>query len=272
MKNIKLVLFAFFGLILLSANASAQFNKRQDYIALYRLYNSQNSDHLYTTSCDEKDTVSRNGYAYEGIAGYISARQARRTVPLYRVQLAGGTHFYTTDAAEMNNLTNSNRSNIAEGIVGYLSSDQARNTAPFYRLANDAKHFYTTDEQEKTDFLRNSNGRLEATTGYIWTSGSSSCDYSNSEQDNYPTIYSGMDFSGAAQVLKSDWNVSDDWDGSPNTIGSIRVPRGWYVVIYRRENFRGESYDLSTDGVFDRNNKWRNRVRSIKIYKGNPPR
>lgn len=273
MKDTKLVLFAFFGLLLFVCTASAQIIGQKDAVALYRLYNSKSGDHLYTTSCQEKDNVIRSGsYVYEGLAGYISTRQARRTVALYRLQLANGRHFYTTDVNEMNTLT-ANGGNISEGITGYLADESVRNTSPFYRLVSGDKHFYTTDDQEKNDFLRNGNaGRLEGTIGYLWRSGDNPCDYGNSEQNDYPTIYSGTNFDGESLVIKKDWNVNNDWDGSPNTISSIRVPRGWYIVIYRRENFRGESYDISTDTVFNRNNDWRNRIRSIKVYKGRPPR
>lgn len=273
MKNTKLVLFAFFGLVLFAFDASAQFDRRGDYVALYRLYNSRTNDHLYTTSCEEKDSAMRNNnYAYEGVAAYVAARQLRRTIPLYRLLLANGEHFYTIDQNEVNDLTR-NGNNTSEGIAGYVASSQQRNTVPLYRLLGGDRHLYTTNEQEKNDFLRNSNSRLEGIAGYVWTSGTDSCGSSGGgNTGDYPVIYSGTDYTGASQVLDRDWNVSGDWDGSPNTIGSIRVPRGWYVVIYRRSDFRGDSYDLSTDAIFDNNNRWRNRIRSIKVYKGNPPR
>jgi hypothetical protein len=272
MKNTKLVLFALFVLVLAGNGATAQFDRKQDYVALYRLYNSQAQDHLYTTNCDEKDTLIRNGaYAYEGVAGYLAMRQQRRTEPLYRLILENGRHFYTADSSEMNNLTR-RAGNKSEGIVGYMASEQIRNTAPLYRLVNnDAKHFYTTNEQEKDAFLQ-SGGRLEGTTGYLWTTGSNRCDYNNSPGANSaPTVYAGTGFDGASQIIERDWNVTGDWDGSPNMIGAIRVPRGWYVVIYRRENFRGKSFVMSNDAVFTRDNVWYNRIRSIKVYKGELP-
>lgn len=271
MKNIKLTSFAFFALILFAFDASAQIERRGDYVALYRLYSNQATDHLYTTSCEEKDTVTRNNnYAYEGVTGYVATRQLRRTIPLYRLLLSNGRHFYTIDTNEMNELTRSG-GNTSEGVVGYVASSQQRNTVPLYRLNSGDRHFYTTNEQEKNDFLRNPNSQLEGIAGYVWSSGSNACDSGGSTSD-YPVIYSGTDYTGASQILDKDWNVTDDWDGSPNTIGSIRVPRGWYLVIYRRSNFRGNSYDLSNNAVFDANNGWRNRIRSIKVYKGNPPR
>lgn len=272
MKNTKFVMFALFVLVLTSHDTAAQFDRKQDYVALYRLYNSQAQDHLYTTNCDEKDTLIRNGgYVYEGVAGYLATRQQRRTAPLYRLILENGKHFYTADNNEMNNLTRS-AGNKSEGIVGYVAGEQIRNTAPFYRLTNnDAKHFYTTNEQEKNSFLQ-SGGRLEGTTGHLWTTGSNRCDYNNPPDANsVPTVYAGTGFDGASQVIEKDWNVTNDWDGSPNTIRAIRVPRGWYVVFYSKKNFRGKSFVISNDAVSTPDNEWYNRIRSIKVYKGEVP-
>lgn len=270
MKNIKLVLLAFFGLYLFVGGAAAQFNKRQDYVALYRLYNSQSRDHLYTTDCQEKDNLLRSGgYAYEGIAGYVATRQMRRTMPLYRLLLSSDEHFYTSDAQEMNNLVQTGGGK-SEGIVGYIASSQERNTAPFYRLIND-RHLYTTSEQEKNTFLQNG-GRLEKTTGYLWNYGDNSCDYSSAPDPNsFPTIYAGTNFDGAAEAVERDKTDLRDWDGSPNTIRSIRVPQGWFLVLYEKKNFRGKSYNLNSNITLAPGDAWYNRIRSIKVYKGTPP-
>jgi hypothetical protein len=41
-------------------------------VPLYRLYNSKNNDHLYTTSAAEsKNAVAVFGYTYEEIACYV---------------------------------------------------------------------------------------------------------------------------------------------------------------------------------------------------------
>lgn len=243
--------------------------KNEDYTALYRLYNSQNKLHLYTTSCEEKNTVTQSGgYIYEGIAGYVAIRQMRRTTPLYRLYLSSGEHFYTTNDAEMRTLTQ-NPANRLVATVGYLATSQARNTQPFYRLAGVDRHFYTTNESEKNTYLQTGGNKDEGVSGYIWTAGLNSCD--SGSTGDYPVVYSRTDFSGASQIIEKDWNVSDDWDGSPNIIGAIRVPRGSYVVIYAKRNFRGKSFVMSNDAVFTRDNEWYNRIRSIKVYKGELP-
>lgn len=270
MKKNKLVLFAFFGVIVFSNFASAQLNGKSEYVALYRLFNSQSDDHLYTTDCDEKENLLRDGsYVDEGVVGYVAARQTRRSLPLYRMLLSSGEHFYTTDRKEVNQLSRE-QGNAAEGIVGYVADESSRGTVPFYRIITGERHLYTTDEREKNRLLRSSDSRLEETEGYLWTSGKDSCE-SRAEND-YPVIYSKTDFRGASQIIESDWNVNNDWDGSPNTIRAIRVPSGWYIAIYAKKNFRGKSFVMTNDAVFTNDNEWYNRIGSIRISKGNPPR
>ena len=271
MKKIKSVLTAFVCLLALQSFAAAQFGK-SNYVALYRLYSSQSLDHIYTTNCGEKDQLLRDGsYVYEGVAGYMAASQERRTTPLYRMLLSSGEHFYTIDENELKTLAQ-DYANKSEGIVGYVATGNNRNTLPFYRLISGDRHLYTTNEQEKNDFLRNSNGQLEKLSGYLWTSGSDNCDYSTTPvAGNYPTIYAGTNFDGAAEAVERDWSNYKNWDGSPNTIRSIRVPRGWYLVLYTGKNFRGKSYNVNSDITFSSRDQWYNRIRSIRVYQGNPP-
>ena len=270
MKKIKLVLYAFFSVVLFSDYAAAQFSGKGDYVALYRLFNSENDDHLYTTDCNEKENLLRDGsYVFEGISGYVSTRQTRRTLPLYRMLLSSGEHFYTTDKKEVNELIR-DQGNTSEGVVGYVADEQSRNTLPFYRLINGERHLYTTDEREKNNLMRNAGSRLEETEGYLWTSGRDSCD--SRAGNDYPVIYSKTDFRGASQIIENDWNVNNDWDGSPNMIRAIRVPQGWYVAIYERRNFRGKSFVMTNDAVFTNDNEWYNRIGSIRVSRGNPPR
>ena len=64
--------FGWFGPAAL--NTAAQ--SGNDYVALYRLYNAQNRDRIYTTSCDERDRIIRSdGFADEGIAGCAEPRR-----------------------------------------------------------------------------------------------------------------------------------------------------------------------------------------------------
>ena len=251
--------------------------RNEDYTALYRLYNAQERRHLYTSGCEERNGLTRSGgYTYEGIAGYIAVRQMRRTVPLYRLLLSSGEHFYTANETEMRSLTQ-NPANRLEATVGYLATSQVKNTQPLYRLAGVDRHFYTTNEQEKNSYLQTAANKDEGITGYIWTSGMNPCDGGGGGiyppvAGNFPVIYAQANFQGPAEAVERDFAGRRDWEGSPHVIRSIRVPQGWYLVLYSKRNFRGKSYNLNADWTPQPGDEWYGRIKSIKVYQGTPPR
>lgn len=89
---------------------------------------------------------------------------------------------------------------------------------------------------------------------------------------SFPVIYAGTNFDGAAEAIERDQANLSDWNGSPHTIRSTRVPDGWYFVLYARRNFRGKSYNLSSNITFAPGDEWYNKIRSIKVYKRTPPK
>ena len=268
---VMMTFFAFSWLTLIGLNVQAA---KQDYTALYRLYNAQNNDHFYTTSCDEKNTALSGGYIYEHVTGYVASRQLRRTVPLYRFLLSNGEHFYTTSNEEMTNLSRI-AGNKFEGITGYLADNSQRNTTPLYRLASSDRHLYTANEQEKTNYLQNAGNKSEGITGYIWTSGTNSCGDNGNLPPNtgsFPIVYAQSNFQGPAEAVERDWESRKDWSGSPHLVRSIHVPAGWYLVLYDKSKFRGKSYNLNSDWSPQPGDYWNGRIRSIKVYQGTPPR
>jgi hypothetical protein len=281
MKQIKSILLGQLAFVLalgfvcaagLAVPAAAQ---DRNYVALYRLYNAQSGRHLYTQNCDEKNQLSANGsFQYEGIAGYVSPRQIRNTVPLYRLLLSNGEHFYTADASEYNNLV-TNSSNRSEGVVGYIASRQIRRTVPLYRLTTPDRHFYTTDERERSSYLQRPNATSEGITGYVWTNGVSNCSGGTTPpptSGNFPVIYAEQNFNGPAMAVERDFAGNNDWNGRPHRIRSMRVPQGWYLVVYSRPNYRGESYNVNFDWSPTPDDYWYGKIRSIKVYRGTPPK
>ena len=263
--------FSWFGAAAL--NTAAQSNN--DYVALYRLYNAQNRDRIYTTSCDERNTIVRNGFADEGVAGYVASRQLRRTTPLYRLLLSSGVHFYTTDNQEMTNLSQT-AGNKSEGIAGYVANSQMNRTVPFYRLLGSDRHLYTTNEQEKNNFLQTAGNRSEGVAGYLWSSGRNQCDSfgggGSPIPGSFPVIYAQANFQGPSTAVERDFAGSRDWEGDPHVIRSIRVPQGWYLVLYDKRNYKGKSYNLNSDWTPQPGDGWYGRIKSIKVYQGTPPR
>lgn len=88
-------------------------------VKLYRLYNSKNDDHFYTTSVDERDkAVASYGYTYEGVAAYVFKRH--EADPFYRLYNPDtGDHFYTRDKSERNRAV-ADYGYTYEGIACYV--------------------------------------------------------------------------------------------------------------------------------------------------------
>ena len=88
---------------------------------------------------------------------------------------------------------------------------------------------------------------------------------------SFPVIYAQPNLQGPARAIERDFAGSRDWNGNPHRIRSIRVPAGWYLVVYDRMNFGGRSYNVSSDWTPLPGDYWYNRIRSIRVYKGAPP-
>jgi hypothetical protein len=67
---------------------------------LYRFWSTTRKDHVYTTDRGEYGHPA-DGYAFEGIVGYVYATAQPKTVPLYRYWSATrNDHLYTNSKAE----------------------------------------------------------------------------------------------------------------------------------------------------------------------------
>ncbi|MGT2753898.1 SSURE domain-containing protein [Streptococcus ovis] len=108
---------------------------------VYRLYHSGLKSHLYTTSVNERNTLTKRGWKYEGIAWNTTTKTG---APVYRLYHEGlRVHLYTKDANEYKVL--GTRGWRQEGIA-YRSNGEV----PVYRLyhAGIKKHHYTKDANE----------------------------------------------------------------------------------------------------------------------------
>ncbi|HFI0394172.1 TPA: excalibur calcium-binding domain-containing protein [Streptococcus suis] len=113
---------------------------------IYRLYNRQNGEHLYTTDANEKDVLyNQHGWGYEGI-GWNAPDTG---TPVYRLYNAGlQNHLYTSDTNEVAVLTAKH---------GWTSDNNGQpvfysgGTVPIYRVYNfklRGLHHWTTDLNE----------------------------------------------------------------------------------------------------------------------------
>ena len=121
--------------------------KAADSVEIYRLYNSVNGEHLYTTDAHEKDVLSAmTDWTYEGIGWYA----ADTGTPVYRLYNdALGNHLYTTDTNEVSVLTStdSHWSVDNNGQPLFYSGG----SVPVYRVYNEGlngMHHLTTYRNE----------------------------------------------------------------------------------------------------------------------------
>lgn len=117
---------------------------------LYRVYNKNSGEHLYTASLGEAKHLINLGWKDEGVAWNLP----ESGTPIYRLYNPNsGEHFYTANQAEYENVAKAGWNK--EGIV--FHSDLNKKT-PIYRLFNpNAKgagsHHYTVNQTERNNLV-----------------------------------------------------------------------------------------------------------------------
>lgn len=125
---------------------------------VYRLYNPNSGEHVYTMGLAEKNNLVHLGWGYEGTietSYYTMPGQTYGKVPVYRLYSKNsGEHLYTINTNEVNQLKNYGWVN--EGIVFYdatiLPWNQETTVERLYN-PNSGQHFYTANWDER-DYLK----------------------------------------------------------------------------------------------------------------------
>ena len=113
---------------------------------VYRAYNPNNGEHLYTVDEKEYKHVASVGWDAEGVA--FMAEEEKNGQVLYRVYNPNsGLHHYTLDEKEKNTLVSLGWHD--EKVAWYTSKKPQ--SAPVFRVynPNDGNHHYTMNKQEK---------------------------------------------------------------------------------------------------------------------------
>ena len=113
---------------------------------VYRAYNPNNGEHLYTLDEKEYKHLASVGWHAEGVA--FMAETEKEGQALYRVYNPNsGLHHYTTDETEKNTLVSLGW--YDEKVAWY--TNKKPQSAPVYRVynINDGNHHYTMSKQEK---------------------------------------------------------------------------------------------------------------------------
>lgn len=125
-------------------------NSNSSFKPVYRVYNSNNGDHLYTTSTSEYDWLASIKWTTEGIAFQSVLSDYEGAVPVYRLYNPNsGEHFYTTSEDEYNSVSEAGWS---KEQVGFYMAPKDTGDA-VYRVFNPnatgpGSHFYTSNKTE----------------------------------------------------------------------------------------------------------------------------
>ncbi len=138
---------------------------------LYRLYNTTQLRHFYTTNEAERTQLIAEGWQPEGIVAQLIETAGTiggvSTKPLFRLYHAPTNyHFWTSDANE--NTVLATRGWVQQGTVGYLGSAPNPLGIKFNRLirGDAVRHVFTTDQNE-AKFLVDVAGYIdEGVVGY----------------------------------------------------------------------------------------------------------
>lgn len=125
---------------------------------VYRLYNPNSGEHVYTMGLTEKNNLVHLGWGYEGVLGtsyYTMNGQNYDKIPVYHLYSKNsGQHLYTINTNEVVQLKNYGWVN--EGIVFYDATvipwNQETTVERLYN-PNSGQHFYTSNWDER-DYLK----------------------------------------------------------------------------------------------------------------------
>lgn len=119
-------------------------------MAIWRLYNHWDGDHLFTTDQTEYDHLATIGWTQEGVA-WRSPSSGNAVYRLYNPY--SGEHLYTRNASERDSLVS-----IGWNYEGVSFYTQNGGGSPIYRLYNRwltvGTHLYTVDETERANLVR----------------------------------------------------------------------------------------------------------------------
>lgn len=128
-------------------------------LQVYRFYKPSSGTHFYTADPAERDNVINTlgaMYHYEGPAYSVNSASPSNMRPLFRFyNLRTGTHFYTADTGERDNVINTLGYLYHYDGVAYSVSSFDGFSQPVFRFYNRLAgvHFYTADAGERDNVI-----------------------------------------------------------------------------------------------------------------------
>lgn len=197
MKKIK-----FFGLVFLGI-VSFGFTKNASAADMFRLYNPYSSEHFFTSSEAESDSLTNLGWKYEDIA-WVAPETGDDVYRLYNPNV--GDHMYTTSFDEVKFLLTAGWK--YEDIAWHSAKE---NSLPLYRLYNPnattGSHHYTLDTSEKDNLIK-AGWKDEGVSWYA------------ENKATYPFAIKSEDLQGSKEFRNNGYNIPNDillnFDNLPN--------------------------------------------------------
>lgn len=131
-------------LTLSSGTAEAQPTVGQP-LPVYRYYNVNTGDHVYTANGTEAASLPGRGYSFERVEFLTAPTPGPGLIPVYRLNFGARGHYLTSSADFARRF-----GALYEGVVGYVSAEPGTNLVPLHDMYNRAadRHFYTIDAAE----------------------------------------------------------------------------------------------------------------------------
>jgi GH25 family lysozyme M1 (1,4-beta-N-acetylmuramidase) len=137
---------------------------KNGFIKVFRLYNPDSGEHLYTTDSNEVQSLIKNNWGtFEGTKWESPASQISGSTPIYRVfNPVSGEHLFTGDENEVKILVNQHGWRD-ENICWYSFGSTA-----IYRVFNptSGEHIYTGDANEKDFLIKKNSWKDEGISWY----------------------------------------------------------------------------------------------------------
>ncbi|MFA6159633.1 MAG: SpoIID/LytB domain-containing protein [Parcubacteria group bacterium] len=209
-------------------------------VPVFRFYSTINGDHMYTASNSEKGILANmtiSGYQYEGIAFYGYSSRVTNSFPVYRFYSPSHrNHLYTISESERNQLSESDYQ--YEGIAFYAYATQLMGSSPIYRFYDSqiGDHFYTASENEKNNLLLSELGP-EIPVG-LWNYGSRTA----LKDDPFK-----ISANKAYNIKNRDGNIVAQIDG--NTQTRVTYDSDSYLKVYSSVSETKSKYVFYFDAV-----------------------
>ncbi len=153
-RIIAALMVAVMTITLLGFGVSANAEDTSSGQIVYRLYNPNSGEHLFTVKSTDKDYLYSIGWNYEGI-GWIAPSSGNPVYRLYNPY--SGEHLYTKDLSDKNWLIDAGWND--EGTAFYTNDGKGRCETGVYRLYNPysggsaGAHMFTTDSKQKDELV-----------------------------------------------------------------------------------------------------------------------